>query len=259
MSIGVGAWIRSSQRAARASARLFCFPCAGGGAENFRGWAAELPEFLDVSAIQPPGRGARFREPLVDRIGEWLDSLEAAIAPELDRPFAFFGHSVGALTAFELTRRLRRAGRPLPARLFVAGRRAPHLPSRRPRLHALPREQLLAELRSLNGTPPEVLAHEELMDLLLPILRADFSLDATHVYLPEPPLERPITAFWGDADPLADEAQTRAWSEHTTAGLSLHGFAGDHFFVNVPSVRSAMLQTIAEQLAADWQGVREGQ
>lgn len=210
--------------------RLFCFPYAGGGAAAYFGWGEVLPRTVELCAVQPPGREGRIAERPFDRVPPLVDALARELAPWLDRPFAFFGHSLGAVVAFELARRLRRDGRHAPLHLFASGRPAPHLPDDEPPLHALPDDELLVELRRLRGTPDEVLQNTELMELLLPLLRADFAASETYVCAPEPPLVVPISAYGGREDVDVPEERLAAWREQTTAAFRHVMFPGDHFF-----------------------------
>lgn len=240
-------WLVRPRPAPRAALRLFCLPYAGGGAAIFAPWARLLPDTIEVVAIQPPGRAERLADPPYTALGPLVDAIAHAIAPLLDRPFALFGHSMGALLGFELARTLRRERCPQPERLIVSGHRAPHLPSGRPPTHALPEPAFLAELARLEGTPPEVLAHYELMQLLLPLLRADFAVCETYAYLDGPPLACPILALGGLADREVRRVEIEAWQAHTSAGLALRMFPGGHFFLNAE--RHALLRMLAQELA----------
>ncbi|HYP01402.1 MAG TPA: alpha/beta fold hydrolase, partial [Pyrinomonadaceae bacterium] len=177
--------------------------------------------------------------PLVQATGE-------AILPHLDRPFAFFGHSMGAMIAFELARHLRELGSPQPVHLFVSGRRAPQIP-RAPRVrYDAPEPEFIEELRSLEGTPPEVFSHPELLQLMLPLLRADFSVVHTYAYTPAPPLDCPITAIGGLQDEEANHEHLEGWREHTRAAFKLRMLEGNHFFLNTES--ALLLGVIAQEL-----------
>ncbi len=231
----------------RAALRLFCLPYAGGGLPAFRGWADGLPPAIEVWPAQLPGRGARINEPPFTRMELLVEWLAGEIIPLLDRPSVFFGHSLGALAAFELARELRRAGQPEPVHLFLSGCGAPHLPSTRPPIHALPQDEFLAELRRLNGTPASLLENDELMRLLLPALRADFAVRETYQYRPEPPLDCPLSAFGGSQDARVSREALEGWREHTTGAFSLRMFAGDHFFAFTAA--RPVLEAIAEGLA----------
>ncbi|MGH9759831.1 MAG: thioesterase II family protein, partial [Blastocatellia bacterium] len=155
-------FIRTNPRP-NARMRLFCFPYAGGAAAIYRLWPNGLPSDVEIVALELPGRGGRMKEAGFRNVSKLITAIAEVIAPRIDREFAFFGHSMGALIAFELARELRRQGRPQPQCLFVSGRRAPHIPDTDPITYNLPEAEFIQELRKLNGTPKEVLDHEELM------------------------------------------------------------------------------------------------
>jgi medium-chain acyl-[acyl-carrier-protein] hydrolase len=186
---------------------------------------------VSVCPVQLPGRWNRLNEPPFTDIDTLIDSLAPAIVSWLDRPFIFFGHSMGAMVAFELVHRLRTDRHRLPHRLLVSGRRAPQIPNDKPQLHTLPQEDLIRELRTLNGTPPELLEDQSFMALLLPVLRADLAVCETYRYRPHVPLEIPITAFGGADDRDVSLESLSAWHEHTLAEFQHFVFPGDHFFL----------------------------
>jgi len=239
-------WVRSPKPNPRAALRLFCFPFAGGSDLTFRTWPMALPADVEVCGIQLPGHGNRLREALIDRIEPLVDALTPMLIPYMDRPFAFFGHSMGALIAFEVARRLRCDGGPEPECLFVSGRPAPQIPDQERRTYDLPEPEFLAELRRLNGTPKEVLAHPELLQLTLPIIRSDFALCQNYRYAPDAPLDYPIFACGGVDDQEVSAEQLRAWGEQTTASFSARLFPGDHFFLM--SAKAALLKTLSGEL-----------
>lgn len=224
-------WLELPAPNPQARLRLFCFPYAGGGASIYRAWPRHLPPDVEVWAIQLPGRETRLFDTPFTRVDPLVRALHAALQPHLQRPFAFFGHSLGALLAFECARTLSAAGR-VPAHLFVSGCRAPQLPPIGEPIHALPDRQFVHALRRLQGTPEEVLRNSELMDLLLPRLRADFALAETYAYVPGPALPCPISAYGGIADSEVTQADLAAWRQHTARGFSLHRLPGDHFFIH---------------------------
>ena len=224
-------WFAVPRPVAGPSLRLFTFPFAGGGARAFSAWPGHLPPEVELFAAQLPGREGRFKETPHVRLVDLVRDLAVAIGPHLDVPYAFFGHSMGALVAFTLARELRRMGAREPQLLMVSGRRAPQLPDADPPIHALPEEEFLQELRELNGTPEAVLQNEELLQLLLPILRADFAVCETYEYAPEAPLSCPIVAFGGKDDADAPEEDIAAWSHQTTGSFSQRMFPGDHFYL----------------------------
>jgi medium-chain acyl-[acyl-carrier-protein] hydrolase len=232
--------------------RMFCFPYAGGGASIYRGWGASLPHDLEVCPVQLPGRESRLREPSFPDLESMVPAVTDALAPYLDLPFVLFGHSMGAAISFTLARELRRRGGPQPLHLFVSGRRAPHLPAREEPIHQLPDPEFTAKLRELNGTPEEVLQHEELMKLLLPLLRADFGVNETYEYTEEAPLAAGISAFGGIGDQDVLREDVEAWRQHTTGRFRARMFPGDHFFIhgNKDLVLEAVTRDLAEIVAA---------
>ena len=176
--------------------------------------------------------------------------LVQAVAPEiepyLDKPFAFFGHSMGAMIAFELARYFRRERGLLPSQLLISGRRAPHLPRTEKDLSSLSDPDFLDSLRELNGTPKEVLENRELMQLMSTLLRADFAVCQRYTYRHEPPLACPIMAFGGLSDREVSRKQLDAWREHTSASFALRMLPGDHFFLN--SDQGTLLTLLSQDL-----------
>jgi medium-chain acyl-[acyl-carrier-protein] hydrolase len=214
----------------------------------YMSWARELASLVDVCALQLPGRENRLREPAYTSLGDLIDAMCRAIAPALDRPFALFGHSMGALLAFELTRRLRAEGAPAPVRLFVSGHRAPDLPSPHPPLGHLPDAEFVAEIRArYDGVPEEVLRQAELMALLLPCLRADMSLIESFRWRDEPPLTCAMSAYGGTDDPDASEVALASWRRHTRGAFTMQRFDGAHFYIR--TARAELLAAIARDLA----------
>jgi len=171
------------------------------------------------------------REPCHERLAPLVDELIPAISPELDRPFALFGHSMGALIAYELTRALRSQGLPTPRLLVASGRSAPQLPRRRRPIHDLPEPEFREELRRLNGTPQAVLDHNELMSLFSPVIRADLAMNETYIYQEQPPLDLPLLALGGDDDPWVTPPELMAWGEQAQGSFTMENVPGDHFFL----------------------------
>jgi medium-chain acyl-[acyl-carrier-protein] hydrolase len=241
-------WIPFRKPDPKARLRLFCFPYAGAGALIFRKWSDALPRDIEVCPIQLPGRGTRLTEPPFTKLPCLIEALVRALDPLLDKPFAFFGHSLGALIGFELARQIRRQYGLHPVRLVASAGRAPQIPHRASPIHTLPDKEFLAELRRLNGTPRELLDHEELMEVMLPILRADFALYETYLYSTEPPLNCPISAFGGLQDRRVNESDLEAWRSQTSASFSLRMFPGDHFFLKEPLLLRALSQELQSGL-----------
>lgn len=242
-------WIIRRKPSPQARLRLFCFPYAGGGVSIFRAWSDTLPADVEVCPLQFPGRGTRLMEPPFTQLSPLVQALAEALFPLLDKPFAFFGHSLGALVSFELARRLRRRYAVQPVRLFISADRAPQIPNRDPAIHSLPEGEFLTELRRLKGTPTELLEDEEVMQIMLPVLRADFAVYETYRYSTEPPLNCPISAFGGLQDHRVNRGDLEAWRDHTGVSFSLTMFPGDHFYLN--TTQPALLQALSQELRGD--------
>jgi medium-chain acyl-[acyl-carrier-protein] hydrolase len=240
-------WLHVARPVAEPRVRLLCFAHAGGSAHAFHGWSAILPGDVEVCAVQLPGRGFRLAEPAHTRMEPLLAALGDVLAPRLDRPYALFGHSLGARIAFELARRLRRVGAPSPVHMFMSGCRAPQLADPAPPLHRLADDALVAELHRRHGAMDDALADPELRALALPGLRADLELLETCTYTPEPPLPAPLTAFGGLDDARVPVHHVAAWTAQTSVAFAMHMLPGDHFFLR--GQRDALLATIAGALA----------
>lgn len=248
-------WLVNWKPNRKASVRLFCFPYAGGGDFVFRSWQQSLPETIEVCPVQLPGRGLRITEPPCTEIKQLIKAAGEALAPCLDKPFALFGHSMGALIAFELARHLRREYSAQPVHLFVSGRCSPQMISG-PLDAKLFDSELPEMLRRNNGTPEEVLDNSELMELVAPVLRADVVLCNSYVYAPKPPFSFPITAFGGLDDRGVTRRYIEGWREHTTGAFLLRMVPGDHFFVNTS--RLLLLEAISKELEQDMRGQDSG-
>src|SRR5262245_12104360 len=229
-----------------ASLRLFCFSYAGSGAGAFRLWSENLPQNIEVCPIQYSGRNHRLHEPLYTDITSLVSVLGKELLTMMDKPFAFFGHSMGGKISFELARFLRRKNKRGPLHLFVSGCRAPQLPYDDPITYNLPHQEFIDELKELNGTPPEFFEYPELLNLMIPILRADFEMVQTYTYKNEPPLNVPITAFGGSDDVDVTKEHLEKWAEQTASSFSLEIIPGDHFFIN--SKRHLLLDAISRRL-----------
>jgi medium-chain acyl-[acyl-carrier-protein] hydrolase len=235
--------------------RLFCFPYAGGGDSIFRSWQQILSNTIEVCPVQLPGRGSRITESPCTDINQLVRDAGEALAPYLDQPFALFGHSMGALLAFELSRHLRTEYSVQPVHLFASGRCSPQSPNE-PFDLKLFESELPEMLRRNNGTPKEALEDPELMELVLPVLRADWALCKSYIYTPEPPFSFPITAFGGLDDRGVPRRFIEGWREHTTGPFVLRMLPGDHFFLNTS--RLLLLEAISKELEQDMRGERSG-
>jgi len=212
----------------------------------YRDWPHSLTPEVEVAAVELPGRWGRMKEAPFRRLEPLLDALAQAITALPSCELAFFGHSMGALIAFELARELRRKGGPQPQHLFVSGRPAPQLPQTDPVTFDLPEADFIREIHKLNGTPKEVMEHEELMELMIPVIRADFELIQTYEYHHEEPLECPISAYGGLEDSEVPRAELAQWKNQTSSGFALHMLPGDHFFLR--SARNELLGLISAEL-----------
>ncbi len=225
--------------------RVFCFSHAGGGASVFRSWMPQLAPGIEVYPIQLPGREGRWPEPPITRAADLLQAIFDALGPLFDPPFAFFGHSMGALIAFEMARELRRQGRPRPEILIVSGARAPHVVDPDPPMHQLPDDLLLEELKRLDGIPAELLDQPELVSMMLPTLRADLTMCETYEYRTEPPLDCRIAVYSGESDRKIRLEHLTPWEVHTAREFQLRIFPGSHFFF-VKESRAAVKDALCE-------------
>jgi medium-chain acyl-[acyl-carrier-protein] hydrolase len=225
------AWLTLERRTETVEVHLVTLPHAGGAASVYRSWSAWLPPEVDICLAHLPGRERRIGEPAHNRIESLVGELADHLRLVVDRPYVLFGHSMGAIVAYELTRALAPRGFRPPAGLIVSGQRAPHRPDDSSHIHHLPDADFLGALRELGGTPSEVFEHPELIELLLPTLRADFAAIETYEWVPGPPLEIPIVAFAGDRDEVIDPDDVAGWAEQTTAPIIVERFDGGHFFV----------------------------
>ncbi|MEU8053379.1 MULTISPECIES: thioesterase domain-containing protein [Micromonospora] len=241
-------WFVSAGSRPQAPVRLFCLPYAGAGASAFREWQRAFGADVEVLPVQLPGRENRISEDPNFTVAD----VAAAIAGRADRPYAIYGHSMGGRVGFEVVRELRRTGGPLPLRLYVGGARAPHVDdaSLFDGLSTVDDEELLRRLGDGGGLPPEVLAHPELVELLLPLLRADFGRVDSYRYVPGEPLPVPVVAFSGRSDRAVSHAQSAAWERHTAAGFTLHEIDGGHFFLQdcLPELVAAIRADLTDAL-----------
>jgi surfactin synthase thioesterase subunit len=241
-------WVRRLQRSDR-GVRLLCFPHAGGAATYYAPLARALGGAgdVDVLALQYPGRQERLGERCIDSIDALVDAVVPELDGWLDRPFALFGHSMGAIVAYEVARILEVERGLVPRGLFVSGRRAPST-YRVENVHRGGNPSLLREIVRLGGTPPQLLDDEDVRQMMLPALRGDYKAIETYEWRPGQPLSSPICAYYGLADPLTTTAEAAAWSSHTAAAFTLHAFPGTHFYLSTQTPHLAPL--ITQHLAA---------
>ncbi|WP_236794636.1 thioesterase II family protein [Amycolatopsis sp. GM8] len=229
-------WLR--QEPSTAAVRLVCLPHAGAGATSFTRWLPLFPPEIAPVRVQLPGREDVVARPPLLSMAELLDGLLPQVS-KLDAPIALYGHSMGALVAFELARALETP----PMHLFVSGRRAPRLPSRKSPIHDLPDEEFGRALaaRGLGG-----IGHAAFQRYALPLIKADLTVSEDYEYQPAPPLPCPLTVFYGNDDPIVERDQAEAWSVETAGAFALHTFPGDHFFHH--DHRAAIVAVMSEAL-----------
>lgn len=228
---------------------MFCLPYAGGASDLFRDWRNALPPSIEVCPIELPGRGSRSKEKPHTDLAGLVQILGSELRTWADRPFALFGHSMGAVIAFELARYLRREYDREATHLFVSACRAPHRPMNGRPSYDLPDADFVNKVRDLGGTAPSVLQNRRFIKTVLPLLRADFKLIQTYVYKHDIPLSCPITVFGGAQDTMASLEDLNAWSEHTVSKFSLQILGGTHFFLNTH--RSALLSMLRREFGLD--------
>jgi surfactin synthase thioesterase subunit len=233
-----------------AAVRLLCLPHAGAGASVFRAWGRELPGWVELQAILLPGREGRLADPLPGDLTRLADELVPALAPVTREPYALYGHSMGALLAYELARRLEAGGERPPLHLFVAGYGAPHVYRSHTRLHVMEHDEVVEELRRTRTAPEPVLNEPGLMRIFVPILQKDLRLCVEHVSerTESEPLATGISAFGGSEDTEVPAGAVAAWADLTTGPFRLRMLPGGHFFP--ASARAALIDAIGRDLPA---------
>ncbi|MDX2695319.1 thioesterase [Streptomyces ipomoeae] len=242
-------WLRCYNPAPSSEVRLVCFPHAGGSAPFYFPMAKALPSSVEMLAVQYPGRQDRRTEPLIDDINRLADTLFDVLRHLTDRPLALFGHSMGAVVAFEIAQRLENVADTVPVALFASGRRAPSC-DRDEHVHTLDDHGLIADLKALNGTNSALLGSDDLLELILPAVRNDYRAVETYRWRPGPKLNCPISVFTGDEDSRVTADEARAWERHTTGEFALRTFHGGHFFLadHQEDINAAVLDRILPPL-----------
>lgn len=240
-------WIVRPRRRPACQLRLFCFPYAGVGPSAYRGWADELNTDIETCLIHLPGRESRLREKPLTSVKEIAYRAAVELEPSLDRPYALFGHSLGAVIAFETLRCLRARGSRMPEVLFVSASRAPHLSWPHPPVGGLPDKELLHEIhRRYQSVPTQVMHSAELQELLVPSLRADLGALESYLYETFPPFDVPIRVFGGTADSMVPRDALERWRDHTSASFHLRMFEGNHLFLH--TAKQQLIQTVSMEL-----------
>jgi surfactin synthase thioesterase subunit len=211
---------------------LFCFPYGGGNPAFYQSWERALKPHFQICPVQLPGRGIRFSETNATDLSQLVRDIVAAIRPHLSNRFSFFGHSMGALVSFEVTRMLQVRKLPLPENLFVSGYHAPHLPDPGRKIHHLSDDAFIDGIIDMNGLPAELVENREFLSVFLPALRADFTMCETYQYRAGEKVKSSIVALGGKDDPEAGEEHLQAWKEQTTGDFFLHMLEGDHFYIH---------------------------
>jgi medium-chain acyl-[acyl-carrier-protein] hydrolase len=235
LTTGAGPWLSGYEPRPFARLRLFCFPFAGGSASTYRGWSSGLPPEVEVCPIQLPGREGRFSEPAFRSIPELVPVLADVLLPMFDKPFAFYGHSLGSLIAFELAHELRARGERLPAALFPAAHQAPKYPHGPP-VSMFSESDLVAHIETMNPNA-KLSENPTFLKLILPVLRIDLSLCDYYVYRQRPKLSCTITTFGGAKDEGIGQEALAAWGEETDGPFATEMLSGGHFFLSVERER----------------------
>ncbi len=224
-------WIQFAVRNPPRPIRLFCFPHAGGGASAFHSWEANLPETVQVCAVQLPGRETRLSEPRYTEFNDVLSVIQAELQAWLDLPYAVFGHSMGALLAFDWVRRIQSSGGRQPEFVYLSGRSAPESSLDTDMLHQLPDDEFIEKLSTrYQGIPREVIEEPELRSVFLPTLRADVSIVESYRFHPGPPLDCPLTVCAGVEDATVAYSDLVRWKRQTTGPFAASLHPGGHFY-----------------------------
>lgn len=223
-------WFIHPRPNSNAIARLFCFHPAGGNALFFQNWAKELHSSIEPIFIQLPRRSLHLGKPLLTRMDSVISYLSKAILEYCNKPYYFFGHSLGALIAFELAHALLKNNKPHPHCIFASGKSPPHLPSNKFTYH-LSDGDFIDVIKQYNGIPTEIFNENSLIELFLPVLRADFEILETYVYQDRPPLFCDLIALGGIDDPIVKPNSIKEWQNYTSGSFNYHLLPGDHFFI----------------------------
>jgi surfactin synthase thioesterase subunit len=215
-----------------ADLRLICFPYAGGSATIYMSWVKFLPKNVELVIVQPPGRGTRMFEQAFSTMASLTTELLKVFPNYIDKPYIFFGHSLGSRVAFELTKQLQILSLPLPQYFIASGSRGPHIASTKKSIHHLPDDEFIAELKRLNGTPQAVIENKELMELFLPLLRADFEIADNYCFTGNVSFNCPIFVLSGEEDIDITQFHLESWGDFFNSTAEVHMISGNHFFID---------------------------
>lgn len=244
-------WFFRPKANRKAKLRLFCFPYAGGTAQIYHSWPDLLPDEIEMIAIQYPGHIKSLQAKLFNRMSELVEAIYDQIKGCMDKPYAFFGHSMGAMITYDLAQYICTKKAPPPVHLFQAARRAPHIQSIQPALHSMSTAEIISVMRSFRMLPEEVINNEYILQLILPGIIADFEMVETWQYNPHSsPLPIPITAFCGVNDNQAAHNDMEEWRKHTVKEFNIFIYPEQHFFIHNEQVRRNMLQVLINTLTA---------
>lgn len=229
---------------------LFCLPFSGGTVYSYQKFKPHFPKSVTMIPVELPGHGKRIRELLLTDIHAMIEDLYAQIRPKLQTPYALYGHSLGALLSYLLICKFANEQAPLPFHLFVSGHQGPSIPEKEKDLHLLPQREFIARLQQYGGLPQEVVEHRELMDLFVPMLKADFQAISDYHYTPAPKLNLPITVMFGSEEAISRE-EALAWQEVAVRTIQLQKFSGKHFFIfdHPQAIVQLILYTISRNFA----------
>ncbi len=240
----INKWFIIPKPKSKVDLKLICFPYAGGNSSTYMSWAKYLPENVELIIVQPPGRGSRIFEPIYSDMKSLISDLLWLIPEHLNTPYILLGHSLGSRIAFELMVQLNKLKFPLPLHFIASGSRAPHLASDKKRIFNLPDKEFISELKKLNGTPKDVLENNELMELLLPMLRADFKIAENYCYSGSEIFNCPISLLAGNDDIDITLSMLEGWVDHFTEIKNIYIVSGNHFFID--NNTEAVIQKINE-------------
>ena len=230
--------------------KVFFLPFSGGTVYSYQKFKPLFPKSITMVTLELPGHGKRIREPLLTDIHAMIEDVYEQIRLKLESPYAIYGHSLGALLSYLLICKLAKEQIPLPFHLFVSGYQGPSIPDKDKNLHLLPQQKFIARLQQYGGMPQEVAEHRELMELFLPMMKADFEAISDYQYTPAPKLNLPITVMFGSEEEISKE-EALAWQEVTTHKIHLQEFSGKHFFIfdHPQAITQLISQTIFRNFA----------